>query len=195
MNIEQKYINQIIRNRRSIYPQFYTQQEIPEDVLHQVLENANWAPTHKLTEPWRFIIFRGTAREALGNYLATAYKKNTPPDKFSELKYKKKYKKALQSNCIIAIYMQRDLRVQIPEWEEIAAVACAVQNIQLTCSAYGIGCYWSTPKSILQADKFLGLTGDQKCLGLLYMGYHNAPKTEGIRSSIKEKIRNFEMAD
>lgn len=192
MNLEQKYINQIIRNRRSIYPQFYTQQEIEADVLNQILENANWAPTHKLTQPWRFIIFRGATRKTLGHYLATAYKKNTPPDKFSELKYNKKLKKTLQSNCIIAICMERDSKKQIPEWEEIAAVACAVQNMQLTCSAYGIGCYWSTPKAIIEAAEFLQLPKGQKCLGLLYMGYHEAPEMTGTRDDVTEKTRYFQ---
>ena len=191
MNLEQKYINQIIRNRRSIYPHSYTSEEIGEDVLLQILENANWAPTHKLTQPWRFIIFRGAARDTLGNYLATAYKNNTSTDKFSELKYKKKLKKVLQSNCIIAICMQRDPKEQIPEWEEMAAVACAVQNMQLTCSAYGIGCYWSTPKGILEADEFLQLLRGQKCLGLLYMGYHNAPEITATRGDVSEKIRYY----
>jgi len=27
-------------------------------IIQQMLENANWAPTHKLTEPWRLPFLR-----------------------------------------------------------------------------------------------------------------------------------------
>jgi nitroreductase len=36
----------------------------------------------------------------------------------------------------------------VPEWEEIAAVSMAVQNMYLTCTANNIGCYWSSPKIV-----------------------------------------------
>ncbi len=193
MNFEQQGINKIIRERRSVYPKFYNERQIEEEVLLQILENANWAPTHKLTEPWRFIVFRGESRKVLGDYLAAAYRKNTDAAAFSEFKYQKKRKKVLQANVIIAICMQRDPEERIPEWEEMAATACAVQNMQLTCHAYGIGCYWSTPKGILAADEFLKLPEGQRCLGLLYMGYHDAPKLSGTRGDVRQKIRFFDI--
>ena len=42
--------------------------------------------------------------------------------------------------------MQRDPGERIPEWEELASVACAVQNMWLSATSYGIGAYWSSPK-------------------------------------------------
>ncbi len=85
--------------------------------------------------------------------------------------------------------MQRDPDKSLPEWEEVAAVACAVQNMWLTCTAYGIGSYWSSPKSILQADAFLELKEGERCLGLFYMGYADVPpEMKGFREPITEKI-------
>jgi nitroreductase len=57
--------------------------------------------------------------------------------------------------------------------EEIQAVACAVQNMYLTCTAYGMGGFWSTPKLIYsqQMNQFLELSEKDKCLGLFYIGY------------------------
>ena len=40
--------------------------------------------------------------------------------------------------------MKRHADKNIPEFEEIAAVACAVQNMHLTAAAYNVGCYWTT---------------------------------------------------
>jgi len=66
--------------------------------------------------------------------------------------------------------MERDAKELVPEFEEIAAVSCAVQNMWLSCWAYGIGAYWSSPFSIIQAREFLDLKQGQRCLGLFYMG-------------------------
>ena len=69
--------------------------------------------------------------------------------------------------------MSRQKEERIPEIEEIEAVACAIQNMQLTATAYGIGSFWSSPK-IIYSDSmkaFLELEEKDKCLGLIYLGY------------------------
>ena len=188
MPITAEQASELIRRRRAIFPNTYTDEPIPDSVIREILENANWAPTHKLTEPWRFNVFRGKARERLGRYLAGWYKANTPADKFLERKYDKALANPQRSSCVIAICMQRDPEERVPEWEELAAVAGAVQNMWLSCTAYGIGCYWSSPRSILEADEFLGLKEGERCLGLLYMGYHEMPDIPGKRQPIEEKV-------
>ncbi|MFK8005110.1 MAG: nitroreductase [Saprospiraceae bacterium] len=181
-------VNELIKKRRSIFPKSYIQKPIPKEIIEQILENANWAPTHKLTEPWRFKIFRNDALEQLGIKLSEVYKANTSAEKFSEMKFKKTQKKALQSDTMIAICMQRDPKESIPEWEEIASVGAAVQNMYLTCAAYNIGCYWSSPGTIKYLNEYLGLKDGERCLGFLYMGYHEMPEIKGMRRSIAEKI-------
>ena len=163
-------LNELIRSRRSIFPAMYTGDQIDDKHIQNILENANWAPNHKKTEPWRFKVFSGKALEELGNFLAERYKEVTPPEKFKEMKYKKTRKKLKQSSHVIALCTERDPKESIPEWEELAALSCAVQNMYLTCTALDLGCYWSSPKTILDASEFLGLNTNQKCHGLLYVG-------------------------
>ena len=189
MKITPAHAHDLIRNRRAVFPPMYQKDKpISKEVILEILENANWAPTHKLTEPWRFKIFTGDSLERLSRFMGDFYKGHTPEEQFSEMKYKKTVKKPLQSACVIAICMQRDPNESIPEWEEIASVACAVQNMWLTASAYGIGAYWSSPKSIYTADDFLGLEEGQKCLGFFYMGYYSETELSGRRKPIVDKI-------
>ena len=56
--------------------------------------------------------------------------------------------------------------------EEIAAVAAAVQNMQLTATAHGIACYWSTGGTTFDegAKSFFGLEEEDKLLGFLNVG-------------------------
>lgn len=166
------YINtveKLIRQRRSIYPVNYTGEKIDDDIILRILDLANQAPNHKKTEPWRFIVFSGKGLKKLSEFETTAYKDNVSPDKFSEIKFKKTKNKALRSSHVIAICMQNTPEL-LPEWEEIAAVSCAVQNLWLSCCAHGLGCYWSTPDYAIGNDPFFELEAGQKCLGLFYIG-------------------------
>ena len=184
-----KQVNQLIRKRRSIFPKMYIpNKEIPKEIIQEILENANWAPTHRLTEPWRFKVFTGDSRKRLSEYLGKYYENHTPPEKYSEMKHKKTLQKPLQSACVIAICMKRCAKESVPEEEEIASVAMAVQNMWLSCTAYEIGCYWSSPKSMSNANDFLGLEEGERCLGILYMGYHNGIELQGKRQAIAEKV-------
>jgi hypothetical protein len=45
---------QIIKSRRSITPKSMNGDKLTPDQLSTILEAANWAPTHKKTEPWLF---------------------------------------------------------------------------------------------------------------------------------------------
>lgn len=190
--MKKEIINELIRKRRSVFPPTYEGTPIAKEVIMEILENANWAPTHRLTEPWRFKVLTGAYLQKLSDFQGAYYKANTPTDKFSEKKYEKTIKKPLQCACVIAICMQRDPDERIPEWEEIAAVACAVQNMWLTATAHGIGAYWSSPGSIHAAQDILGLKEGERCLGFFYMGNYNGPEVPGKRTPIETKVNWLE---
>lgn len=181
-------LTDIIRKRRSIFPPSYTSKEISKETILQILENANHAPTHRKTEPWRFVVLQNQALEHLSEFLGNYYKENISAEDFSPMKFKKTKQKALKSASVIAICMKRDPSESVPEWEEIAAVACAVQNMWLTCTALGIGSYWSSPKSIHEMNDFLNLGEGERCLGLFYMGYPKEGEYSTERGGLEDKI-------
>lgn len=180
-------INTIIRNRRSIFPPSYIEREIPTEIINTILENANFAPTHKLTEPWRFIVFRGESRKKLAHFFSERYRQVTAAEAFSQARYDAAGEKFLKSACVIAVNAEIHTD-KVPEWEETAAVACAVQNMWLTATAYGIGAYWSTPGVLKELGALFELPENQKCLGLFLMGYHDAPELPARRTPIESKV-------
>lgn len=183
-----KILNQIIQQRRSVFPASYTSEEIPVSVIEAIVANANYAPTHKLTQPWRFIVYRNAGKLKLGEELARLYKENTPAEKFLQKKYDSITEKLNQSSCVIAINAQLHPD-KLPEWEEIAALGCAVQNMALTADAMGVGAYWSSPGTIAQLATFMQLNKDEKCFGLFYMGYHNEEPRPINRTPITDKVK------
>src|SRR5690606_30738223 len=114
------------------------------------------------------------------------YKEITPTESFLQKKSDSIREKVMQSGAVFGICMQ--ISGKIPEWEELAAVACAVQNIWLAASAMNIGAYWSSPALIHNLNTFLALKEDEKCIGFLYMGYHQEKTQLGNRTPIEEKI-------
>ncbi|SHG10224.1 nitroreductase family protein [Pedobacter caeni] len=188
MEKEIDILSRIIKRRRSIFPVSYTAQEIPVELIRQILESANYAPTHKLTEPWRFTVFRNEGKMKLGAELARLYKATMPEHQFLQKKYDSILEKAAQANCIIALNAELH-GDKIPEWEELAALACAVQNMALTAEALNIGAYWSSPGMIADLKEFLNLNDREKCFGLFYMGYHNEEPREAKRTPIEDKVK------
>jgi len=180
-------IKQVINHRRSIFPPSYTARAIPKELLTELLDCANAAPTHKLTQPWRFVVFREQGLERLADQLAALYKAHTPPGQFLQKKLESTRDKVLQSGAVMAIVASYSGAV--PQWEELAATACAVQNLWLAASAAGIGGYWSSPGTIKHIGNFLGLEANEECLGFFYMGYHDEPPRTANRRPVAEKIR------
>lgn len=184
-------IDHLIRQRRSVFPKDYTGQVVPHEIINQLLENANWAPNHKQTEPWRFVVFSGGGLKKLAVFQSECYKSVTVADgTFSEDKYASLQTKPMESSHIIAIGMKRDGAKRLPEWEELGAVFCAVQNMYLTATAYGVGCYLSTGgiTSFEEAKSFFGLGAEDKLCGFLHVGIPQGKIAEGRRRPVNEKV-------
>jgi len=191
MASEIEILSSIIERRRSIFPPSYTQEEIPDEFILKVLESANYAPTHKLTEPWRFIVLRKEGKHKFGLELARLYQEQTPPHQFLQKKYEAMVEKADQSSCVIILNAQLHPDL-IPEWEEIAAFACAVQNMALTAEALNIGAYWSSPGTIDQLPAYFEMAENERCFGLFFMGFHNEAPRPARRTPIQDKVRWIE---
>lgn len=165
---EATVLKQIIERRRSIVPKDYSTTPIPQPLLNEVLNAANFAPNHKRTKPWRFKVYRADEKKAFGELLAATYKRITPPALFLEKKYADITDKVNKSDTVLAIVI--NFSGLVPQWEEVAATAMAVQNIYLTCTANNVGGYWSTPDLKDHISDFLALEENQQCYGLFYMG-------------------------
>jgi len=166
-------ISDLIRHRRSIAPKDYSDRLVHKEMVERILTNATWAPTHGLTQPWRFTVYTGEGRVRLSRFLGEEYTRLTPPEKFLQKKYDNVTQRPLQSTVVIGLGMERDPNGKISERDELMAVACAVQNMYLTCAAYGLGAFWATGGPLIGAGmrSFQGLSENGAALGLFYLGY------------------------
>lgn len=184
-------IAECIKERRSVKPMAMNGKKIDDTVVKQLLELADWAPTHAMTEPWRFVVYAGEAVRRFAEEQAELYKNNTPEDRFKEVTYEK-----LKTNCdtvshTIVVYMKRGSNPNIPALEEICATAAAVENLLLGASAAGIAALWSTGGVTFSPafKQYLNLAEDDQVIGQLYLGYSDSERAGCRNVSLEEKVK------
>ena len=176
-----------LTQRRSIFPQFFTGKPVAREVLEQLIQAANLAPSHRKTEPWRFRVYSGSGKAQLKDELLSVY----GPEREDAPGIEKKFgKKIDQSGAVLLIFLHRDEQERVPEWEEIVAVGAAVENLWVSLEAYDLGGYWSSPGFVCgNYGDWPGSGERERCLGMFYMGYHEAPELMRPRGDWREKVQ------
>ncbi len=158
-----------IRERRSIGK--CSDEVPPRELIARILEAGRWAPNHHLTEPWRFFVLTGEARNGLGEAMATAAARLAETREAAERAYQRAVDKPLRAPYVIAIAAVPD--PSVPEVEEVAATAAAGQNMLLAAHALGLAAMWRSGELAFTPEvrEFLGLPESAQVLGFLYVGF------------------------
>ncbi len=181
-----------IKERRTIKPDGFTGEKIHDSLIEEMLEMANWAPTHGYTEPWRFTVFAEDGLATLGDFMANLDQPDKNADDFNATRFNRLRNRTLKCSHIIGIGMHPANNPKVPEIEEVCSVAMAVQNMWLAVHAMGLGAYWGTGKLVFTDEmrEFLGLEKGDKSLGLFYIGKPANPNPKGRRiSTVESKTR------
>ncbi|HVV55688.1 MAG TPA: nitroreductase [Mucilaginibacter sp.] len=182
-------LSTIITSRRSIKPAMMNDRKVPDYQVQSLLELADWAPTHGLTEPWRFIVYANPTDFCHEH--ARLYKEHTPAENFIEASYNNFYTQGDKASHVIVAVMKRGDLPKIPVKEEIEATACSIQNILLGATALGMASFWSTGGMATKQPMkdFLGLGEHDQVAGIIYLG-HTDQKPAGSRKiSLEEKVK------
>jgi len=161
----------VIRTRRTIGK---SEGDIARDVILELIEAATWAPNHKLTQPWRFSIVAGSAREALGEVWArNAAAGMAEPVRSAFIEGESR--KLLRSPYVIVVSTCTDADPMRAE-EDLTATAAAVQNMLLAAHARGLCAAWKTGKIVhdLAVKAFLGLDPADRIVAFVYLGAMSA---------------------
>ena len=193
MSFDPKALNDVIANRRSLGLARLKEEAIDPTILREALEAANWAPSNGDTEPWRFTVFTGEGRRALGEAFAGAYLLDAGEGRREETLQAMR-ERGMDAPVWISIGMTPgylpDGRRAMSDEEEIMAVACAVQNLHLAVTAHGLVGMWHSKGSSVHPHvaRFLGLEPPSRLLGFFWCGYPKVAWPEGERGSWEEKV-------
>ncbi|HVA90475.1 MAG TPA: nitroreductase [Chloroflexota bacterium] len=154
---------------------------IPRELVEQIITAATWAPNHRLTEPWRFVVLAGEARAALGEVMAERLRTRLadPIGDREAAQLAKERNKPLRAPVVIAVAAVPSRASGVVESEEVAAVAAAVQNMLLAAEALGLGAIWRTGDAANddQVRAHLGFPAEAHIVAFFYLGYpEDAPR-------------------
>ena len=186
-------LRETLARRRSLGLARLKDEPVPPGILEAMLESANWAPSHGDTEPWRFTVFTGSGREALGEAFADAYREDAG-ESFREESFRAMRERGTDAPAWISIGMSPgflpDGRRAMSDDEEIMAVACAVQNLHLVATAHGLVGMWHS-KGVSVSPRlasWLGLDAPSRLLGFFWCGYPKVAWPEGERGPWRDKV-------
>lgn len=166
-------VTDAIRGRRSVGR--VRQDAIARERIARLVEAATWAPNHKVTEPWRFVVITGAARDALGAAHADAVVRAnpglTPEARDAAL--------ALTSRApvIIACVCRSESEDPVMRREDRDAVCAGLQNLLLAAHADGLGAIWRTGAFIDEDEvrAHLACGPAEEIIGFVYVGEPEGP--------------------
>ena len=181
-------ISEIIKGRRTVFADSYLDKHIDRSIIEQLIDNARWAPTHKRSEPWRFEVLEGEHKVILGEFILEYYKTKWTKEEFPESRYEDVLVYPHKAT-LISIVFQRNTTT-LPEWEELAGTSCAVQNLWLSLSEFGLVGYWDTSEAAIAYCESLGLEENERSLGIFYLGYPDphTPTPTSKRQKLSKKL-------
>ena len=183
-------VTQAIRSRRSVGR--VKPDPVPKETVEKVLESAVHAPNHKITEPWRFHVFTGKGRGELARARAEVARIQAEAEgeeeEFAAGRISRERKKVFRAPVVIVV-ISKGGRDEVETLENYAACAAAVQNMQLTAHALGLGTMWRTGPVAYhdRMREFFGLKVGDTMVAHLYVGYPDMGDRPRRREAAHEK--------
>ncbi|MDR0267528.1 nitroreductase [Paenibacillus sp.] len=174
---------QIIRERRSIKTG-YKNISVPQDLVLELLNDAVYAPNHKLREPWRFIFVPTEAKQLFALEMAQHY----PDDMFeNRIKY-------FNEPDAYLIIIMTESNNQKQQDEDFGAVSSMIQNFQLLAWERGLGSVWKTNPHIYdpQVKEMLGVGQGERIAGFLHLGFYNEAPGGAPRTPAEDKFTVYQ---
>ncbi len=132
------------------------EQTLPaREVIERLIEAATWAPNHRMTEPWRFHVVAGEARDNLGAEVAGWLAGKGEPEAIGV----SANAKLMRAPVTIFLSQSGSPDDPVRELEDYAACATAMQNLLLAARAEGLVAHVST-------DRMIGYEAIKQHLGL-----------------------------
>lgn len=188
-----------IAHRRSLGLARLSDEPVDRAILEKAFEAANWAPSHGDTEPWRFSVFTGESRKQLGDVFAEAYHADAEREgRFRAETFEAMRDRGESAPVWISIGMSpgllEDGKPKMGVEEEGLAVACAVQNLHLVLSAYGLVGMWHSKGVSVHpyVASFLGLEPPSRLYGFFFCGWPKVQWPEGERGPWQDKVTWYE---
>ena len=179
----------LLRTRRSGSAKAMTGPGPTPEELQKILEAAARAPDHGKLFPWRFIIFEGEARRAMGNLLADVIAEEGRKELHAHIERER----FMRAPAVVAVVSRVTENIKIPEWEQVLSAGAVCQNMLIAIHALGYVGNWLTEWYAYDArvKEKLGLKPGERIAGYIYIGQPGEKLEERPRPDMTKIISRF----
>ncbi len=201
-------IKEAIRTRRSIRK--YKNEAVPEDVIMELLEAANLAPSATNRQPWEFVVVHRSYLDKLDETLQKAFQERTagvpeedmrralqdlsiPVDESADkLKGLGRFYRTL-GGAPVAIMVIVPKETDPWVWKNtICDAAAAIENLMLAACERGLGTCWLTGPLRTRAAmiaSFVDIPEDREIVAIVPLGYPDHDPPMPPKKPASEKVR------
>jgi nitroreductase len=180
--MEKSPLAKIISERRAV-KKGYSNKEVKEELILELLEDASWAPTHGMREPWRFIFVGPDRLPEFARQVASTYPEERQQNREDYLN---------EPNAILVAVMEEP---DIPkQWDEnFGAISALIQNFWLLAWERQLGAVWKTNPHIYdeKVKEILDVSENEKIVGFIHLGYFDEAPAIKERTPIQEKFTRW----
>jgi nitroreductase len=165
---------------------------VPREAVETLLECAVRAPNHKLTEPWRFAILTGKARDRFAEIRARhRLKRYSDPATAEAQAAADKVRRESRETPVFVVIMVALNPDEITREEDYAATMMATANLMIAAESLGLGTYLRTG-GVMKDPSLLelaGVPGNFRVVGILSLGYPAEQEQPRRRKPVSELTR------
>ncbi len=147
---------------------------VPREIIKRLLDCAIRAPNHKLTEPWRFTVLTGRAKDRFAEIRAKhRLKRYSDPATAEALAGADKVRRESRETPVYIVVMAAMNPDEITREEDYAATMMAIANLMIAAESLGLGTYLKSG-GVMQDPELIDLAGvpdKYRVVGLLSLGY------------------------
>lgn len=157
-----------IRTRRSIRK--YKDQDVPDDIINQILTAGTWAPSGMDNQPWRFAVIKDKKLK-------------------SEIAQLTKHTKMVEgAPVIIPVFF--DHRVGYDLVKDMQTMGACLQNMLLAIHGLGLGGVWlgEIRKNMDKVRELCGAPEAFELMAVIVLGYSAEKPPKGSRKGLEEVV-------
>jgi nitroreductase len=155
-----------------------------DDEIATMIRIATRVPDHGRLAPWRFVLYRGKAREEIGEKLAELAEKREGP--LTEARRNQELTRFSRAPLVIGVISSPKENPKIPQWEMFLSGGAAAMSLVLAANALGYGTNWITNwySDVEEGKRILGLAPHERVVGFVHIGSYDGPAPERPRPDV-----------
>ena len=177
---------------RSSAPIHELREPAPSDSeIETMLTIASRVPDHGRLTPWRFILYRGEARERIGEKLAELAEKREGP--LTEGRRNQELTRFSRAPLVIGVVSSPKENPKIPQWEMFLSGGMAALNLMIAANALGYATNMITNwySDVEEGRALLGLAPHERVVGFVHIGSFAGQTLERPRPDVSTLYADY----